>query len=163
MYRIGMVTVCVVGFLLLGACRSPDKVVTVEDHPAPGTTSVKVVKEQRVDGEVQSRLTRIFEYKVITGEGVYTSPTRNETEALHVALNLAINDLAKRAGEVFSSEDSKLYNSKNAESVIRTKAAHIVRGYNITRRSYDALTGRATVEVSQTGRRLAKQISECLR
>lgn len=97
-------------------------------------------------------------YAGIAIEGVGEFKHTSQTIARNTALNLAINDLAKRAGEVLVEEDSTLYNDQ-VRTIMRTRARNIVAGYTVVSEAYDADTAVARVVVRQEGERIASELA----
>ena len=101
-----------------------------------------------------------FHDKTLIATGVFLN--KNETIALNMATNMAINNLAKSVGDVLQAEDSTLYNDK-VHMIITTKANNIVKGFQILSQTYDLKTGRAEVTIKQDGRVLASELTKVMR
>ncbi len=86
--------------------------------------------------------------KNLTAKGVFTS--KNETMAINMATNMAINSLAKKLGKVVQSEYSNFMND-DVMMKITTDAKNIVSGYEIISEKYDYETGRAKVVIQLDG------------
>lgn len=113
----------------------------------------------RQNEQVISELHRVMSGVVVEGRGHYQHD--NAAMARNVALNLAINDLAKSAGDVLSEEDTTIYNDE-VRMVIRTRARNIVQGYQVVTDHYDPATRRAEVTVRQQGERIASEMERYL-
>ena len=86
--------------------------------------------------------------KPIIAKGVFVS--KNETMAINMATNMAINSLAKRLGKVVQSEYSKFINN-DIMMRITTDAKNIVSGYEVISEDYNYDTGKAVVEIKLDG------------
>lgn len=98
-----------------------------------------------------------FHDKTLIATGVFVN--KNETIALNMATNMAINNLAKSVGNVLQAEDSTLYNDK-VHMIITTKARNIVKGFQIISQTYDRKLGRAEVTIKQDGKVLATELTK---
>jgi len=101
----------------------------------------------------------IFSDKKIIGKGIFKH--KNETIALQIATNLAINDAAKKIGSVLQKEKTTLSNDQ-VSILITTQANNIVKGYEKTSAVYNEKTGRAVVEVELEGSVVAGQLEGLL-
>lgn len=135
-------------------------------QPAPPSREVQrdyspqgVVKRQEViqNNQVVSQLHRVLNGVLVEGKGAFTNG--NQAIARNMALNLAINDLAKAAGEVLVEEDTNLYNDQ-VRMIIRTRARNIVSGYQVVTDTYDIGTKTAMVTIRQEGERIASEIQK---
>ncbi|MBF0471534.1 MAG: hypothetical protein HQL48_09170 [Gammaproteobacteria bacterium] len=108
------------------------------------------------NGKVVAELHRVLDAVIVEGKGKFQN--ENEVMARNMALNIALNDLAKSAGEVLVEEDTTLYNDQ-VKMVLRTRARNIVQGYTITVDIYDPYTKTAEVVVRQEGERIASEIA----
>ena len=109
----------------------------------------------KVDSKVKSDLKRILATETVEGEGVFKNA--NQSVAVNAAMNLAINDLAKRAGQLIQEEDTTLYNEK-VYSIIRTRARNIVSGFDVVVKEWDGDSQTATVRIRQDGYRIAEEL-----
>lgn len=121
-----------------------------------GVQTTEIVRKNE---QVVSELHRVLDGVVVEGRATYKHD--NEAMARNTALNLAINDLAKSAGEVLSEEDTTLYNDE-IRMIIRTRARNVVRGYQIAVDRYDPMTKTAEVVVRQQGERIASEMQRHL-
>lgn len=133
---------------------------TVKKSASVSVTPGGNVEKVRVEEESTSSKTiydyqAVFRDKSLIATGVYRSP--NETIALNMSLNMAINNLAKSAGEVIQKEDTTLYNDK-VNMIIETKANNIVKGFKILSQDYDTQTGRAETTIKMAGEQLATML-----
>lgn len=135
----------------LSGCATPTREVQ-KDYSQQGA-----LKRQEVikNNQVVSQLHRVLDGVIVEGKGTFTHT--NQTIARNMALNLAINDLAKAAGDVLVEEDTNLYNDQ-VRMIIRTRARNIVSGYQVVTDSYDAGTQTAMVTIRQEGERIASEI-----
>lgn len=120
---------------------------------------VQTTQTVRKNEQVVSELHRVLDGVVVEGRATYKHA--NAAMARNTALNLAINDLAKSAGEVLSEEDTTLYNEE-IRMIIRTRARNIVRGYQIAMDHYDPMTQTAEIVVRQQGERIASEMQRHL-
>ena len=123
------------------------------DYSKGGIETKKVFKE---NDKVVSELHRVMDSKTVEGRGRFKH--ENENMARTMAMNMAINDLAKRAGEVLAEEDTTLYNDQ-VRMVLRTRARNIVQGYHVVHDNYDATSQTAEVLVRQEGERIASELA----
>ena len=86
--------------------------------------------------------------KPIIAKGVFVN--KNETMAVNMATNMAINSLAKRLGKVVQSEYSSFIND-DILMKITTNAKNIVSGYEVVSEKYNDKTGKAIVEIKLDG------------
>ena len=118
--------------------------------------SEHIVKEDAIKIETYD-YQAVFHDKTLLATGVFSH--KNETIALNMATNMAINNLAKSAGKVIQKEDSTLYNDK-VHMIITTKANNIVKGFQILSQEFDITNGRAEVTIKQDGSILASELSK---
>ncbi len=142
--------------LSLAGC-APQTVTREVDYSRGGVQTRNVRTE---NDKVISELHRVMDNKVVEGRGRFKHD--NENMARTMATNIAVNDLAKRAGQVLSEEDSTLYNDQ-VRMVIRTRARNIVQGYQVVHDTYDASTHTAEVLVRQEGERIASELAREIR
>lgn len=145
---------CIASALLiagLAACAPSTREVQ-RDYSQQGVLKRKEVIK---NNQVVSQLHRVLDGVIVEGKGIFKNA--NQTMARNMALNLAINDLAKAAGDVLVEEDTNLYNDQ-VRMVIRTRARNIVSGYQVITDTYDAATQTATVSIRQEGERIASEI-----
>lgn len=108
---------------------------------------------------VVNELHEVMSEVEVEGRGFYQH--ENPAMARNIALNLAINDLAKAAGDVLTEEDSIISNDQ-VEMLIRTRARNIVQGYQVVVDHYDPATQQAEVLVRQQGERIASEMERHL-
>lgn len=118
-------------------------------------TGIQTKEVDRKNEEIVFEQHRALEGVVVEGRGNFTHD--NAVVARNTALNLAINDLAKSAGEVLSEEDSTVYNEQ-VRMIIRTRARNLVRGYQVAFEHYDPVTRTAEVIVRQDVERIAAEM-----
>ena len=128
---------------------------TVEREKEWGKDGTKIRDTHKVDSKVKSDLKRILATETVEGEGVFKNA--NQSVAVNAAMNLAINDLAKRAGQLIQEEDTTLYNEK-VYSIIRTRARNIVSGFDVVVKEWDGDSQTATVRIRQDGYRIAEEL-----
>jgi len=97
----------------------------------------------------------ILEKENVRGKGKFKH--ENEAMARVAATNLAINDLAAKAGEVIASQDVTLYNDK-IYSVIRTQGRNIVKGYDVVFEKWDQDKKEYEVLIEMRGYKIAEEI-----
>ncbi len=150
MKKISLLVAGLAVFMLIGGCARTHEV--QKDYSNQGT-----LKRQEViqNNQVVSQLHRVLDGVTVEGKGSFKS--ENQAMARNMALNLAINDLAKAAGDVLVEEDTNLYNDQ-VRMVIRTRARNIVSGYSVVVDAYDTETQTAMVTVRQDGERIASEI-----
>ena len=100
-------------------------------------------------------LKRILEKETIRGKGKFGH--ENEAMARVAATNLAINDLAAKAGEVVATQNITLYNDK-IYSVIKTEARNIVKGYDVIFEKWDQDKKEYEVLIEMRGYKIAEEI-----
>lgn len=103
---------------------------------------------------------RVLSDRSIISTGVYSH--KQESIAINLAEMMALNSIAKQAGEVLQKEDSTLYNDK-VHMIITTKASNIIRGYQVLSKTYDESKGRAEVVIKQDGKVLASEFCKILK
>ncbi len=139
--------------LVTGCATTKTEVERERDFSEKGTVTKEVVTVNR---KVRSELHRVLDGVVVEGRGSFKNP--NKEVARNGAMTLAVNDLAKKAGEVLIEEDTVITNEK-IKSVIRTRASNIVSGYTIMVDTYDEDTQIADIVVRQDGERIASEIA----
>jgi len=117
-----------------------------------GTITKEIVT---VNDRIKSELHRVLDGVVVEGKGMFKNA--NENLAKSAALTMALNDLAKKAGQVLIEEDTTIFNNE-VKSIIRQRASNIVTGYKIMLDVYDMETQIAEIVVRQEGERIASQI-----
>ncbi len=127
--------------------------ITKKSKYGPGGTLAEssYSKNERVLDELK----RVLEKQTVQGKGIFTH--ENIGMARVAAMNLAINDLAARAGEVIASQDVTLYNDK-ISSIIRTQARSIVKGYEIVAEEWDKADKVYEIVIEMHGSKIAEQI-----
>jgi len=99
----------------------------------------------------------VFKDKDMIATGIFKHD--NEGIAANMSLNMAINNLAKSAGEVIQKEDTTLYNDK-VSMLIETKASSIVKGFRILAQTYDTETKIAETTIKVEGEQIASYIEK---
>ena len=122
------------------------------DFSEKGTVTKEVVT---VNEKIKSELHRVLDGVVVEGKGMFKDA--NENLAKSAALTMALNDLAKKAGQVLIEEDTTIYNNE-VKSIIRQRASNVVAGYKVMLDVYDPETQTAEIVVRQEGERIASQI-----
>jgi len=117
-----------------------------------GTVAKKIVT---VNNKIKSELHRVLDGIVVEGKGKFKNA--NENLAKSAALSMALNDLAKKAGQVLIEEDTTIFNNE-VKSIIRQRASNVIAGYKIMLDMYDPETQTAKIIVRQEGERIASQI-----
>ncbi|MBN2895846.1 MAG: hypothetical protein JXK05_08175 [Campylobacterales bacterium] len=97
--------------------------------------------------------------KKITASGIFIH--KNEMIAKQMATNIALNNLAKKVGNVLQEESTVLNNDK-MELLIKTNAKNVIKGYEIISQKYDKTSGRAEVNLQLEGSVLAGQVEALL-
>lgn len=128
-----------------------------ESYSPQGTQTKKVITK---NGRITYEIHRVLDSILVEGRGRFKH--KSETIARNTALNLAINDLAKRVGEVLSEEDTTLYND-DVRMFLRTRARNIVKGYTVLVDAYDIKTNTADVVIRQEGERIASIMERHIR
>ncbi len=111
-------------------------------------TNKKPVSTPTPIAKVQQAPKAVKRAKSIVAKGIFVS--KNETIAINMATNMAINSLAKRLGKVVQSEYSSFIND-DIMMKITTDAKNIVSGYEIVSEKYNYDTGKAIVEIKLDG------------
>lgn len=132
----------------------------VEERKKYGPEGTLVERTYKEDEKVLDDLKRILEKETIRGMGKFKD--ENEAIARVAATNLAINDLAARAGEVVASQDVTLYNDK-VYSVIRTQARNIVKGYDVIYEKWDHDKKEYEVMIEMRGYKIAEEIHKYIK
>jgi hypothetical protein len=127
---------------------------TERDFSKQGTVTKEVVK---VNSRIRSELHRVLDGVVIEGKGSFSDA--REMVARNAALTIALNDMAKRAGQVLLEEDTTIYNDE-VKSILRTRARNIVKGYVVMVDVYDPDTQTSEIIVRQEGERVASEIAK---
>ncbi len=144
----------ILAVLMSGCATTDEKEIERErDFSEKGTVTKEVITVNR---KVRSELHRILDGTVVEGKGTFKD--NNREVARNGALTLAINDMAKKVGEVLIEEDTTITNDK-IKSIIRTRASNLVSGYTIMVDIYDEETKVAEVIVRQDGERIASEIA----
>ncbi len=143
---------------LLSACAtSKEKEIERErDFSEKGTVTKEVITVNR---KIRSELHRILDGTVVEGKGTFKHQSKEV--ARNGALTLAINDMAKKVGEVLIEEDTTITNEQ-IKSIVRTRASNLVAGYTIMVDIYDDETMIAEVIVRQDGERIASEIARVI-
>lgn len=155
--KIVQILVVIMVAVTLVACGGGKKNRTKEtkietDFSEKGTVTKEVVT---INNKVKSELHRILDGVVVEGKGMFKDA--NENLAKSAALTMALNDLAKKAGQVLVEEDTTIYNNE-VKSILRQRASNVVAGYKVMLDVYDPETQTAEVVVRQEGERIASQI-----
>lgn len=144
----------ILAVLMSGCATTDEKEIERErDFSEKGTITKEVITVNR---KVRSELHRILDGTMVEGKGTFKNDNREV--ARNGALTLAINDMAKKVGEVLIEEDTTITNDK-IKSIIRTRASNLVSGYTIMVDTYDDETKMAEVIVRQDGERIASEIA----
>ncbi len=144
--------------LIMSACAtSQEKEIERErDFSEKGTVTKEIIT---VNHKIKSELHRILDGTVVEGKGTFKN--ENKEVARNGALTLAINDMAKKVGEVLIEEDTTIANDK-INSIVRTRASNVVSGYTIMVDTFDEQTKIAEVIVRQDGERIASEIARVI-
>ena len=144
----------IVAAIVSGCGTTQEKEVERErDFSEKGTVTKEVITVNR---KIRSELHRILDGTVVEGKGTFKN--NNKEVARNGALTLAINDMAKKVGEVLIEEDTTITNDE-ITSIVRTRASNLVAGYTIMVDTYDEETRVAEVIVRQDGERIASEIA----
>lgn len=146
--------ICAGGFI---GCAEQHKVVTTKEYGANGTLTHEVTTD---NDNLIDELQRILSKTSTMGKGSYTN--ENASTAREVALNLAINDLGRKLGEVIQESDSTIIQQATKDTimnVIRTRASNILRGYEVIADDYDPTTHTAEVVIRMETYSVAKEIA----
>lgn len=103
---------------------------------------------------------RVFVDRTIIATGTWKNA--QEAIALDIATTMALNSIAKQAGDVLQSEDTTLYNDK-VHMIITTKANNIIRGYTVLSKEWDPKTHRAEVTIKIDGKVLANDFCRVIK
>lgn len=136
--------------MMLSGCATT--VVEEKKYGPDGTTVSRTYSENE---KILYDLKRILEKETIRGKGKFVH--ENEAMARVAATNLAINDLAGRAGEIIATQDVTLYNDK-VYSVIRTQGRNIVKGYDVVFEKWDQDKKEYEVLIEMRGYKIAEEI-----
>lgn len=160
-YKIGKLSaLAVASALLLSACAQKEMVQNKVNYTPQGKLQSQHVEVQTPTTVETYDYQAVFHDKTLLATGVFRH--KNETIALNMSTNMAINNLAKSAGKVIQTEDSTLYNEK-VHMIITTKASNIVRGFQILSQEYDVTTGRAETTIKQDGSVLASELERYMK
>lgn len=151
----------IVNVLLLG-CASQREGIRKEYGPEEVLTEQEVwVKGRLGRKRVVSLLQQVFAKETIRGSGFYQH--ERKSTAREIALNLAINDLARKAGEVVQESDSTIIQQLGKDkvlNVLKTRSMNIVCGYKIESEDWDPQTNTYEVDIAIETQRLAEQTYE---
>jgi len=141
------------GCCLLGAaCET--KVVQEKKYGPDGTVVSSTYSE---NGKVLNDLKRVLEKETVRGRGKFKHPS--ESMARIAALNLALDDLAGKAGEIVATRDVTLYNDK-INALIRTEGRNIVKGYDVVFENWDEAKTEYEILIEMRGYKVAEEISK---
>lgn len=147
----------VTAFLITGCGTTQEKEIERErDFSEKGTVTKEIIT---VNHKIKSELHRILDGTVVEGKGTFKN--KSKEVARNGALTLAINDMAKKVGEVLIEEDTTITNDK-ITSIVRTRASNLVAGYTIMVDTYDDESEIAEVIVRQDGERIASEIARVI-
>jgi len=142
--------------LMVAGCATTavdEKKVVVEKKYGPDGTMVS--KTYSENDKILYDLKRILEKETVRGKGKFKHET--ESMARVAATNLAINDLAAKAGEIIASQDVTLYNDK-VYSVMRTEGRNIVKGYDVVYEKWDQDKQEYEIIIEMRGYKIAEEI-----
>ena len=120
----------------------------------------KVLATSKPVAAVATTVKSIPKARNLTAKGVFLN--KNETLAINMATNMAINSLAKKLGRVVQSEYSNFMND-DVMMRITTNAKNIVSGYEIISEKYDYKTGKAVVMIQLDGEVIDAEIKSNLK
>ena len=129
--------------------KQPSKKVLATSKPVAAVESV-----------AKSSTKAIPKARNLTAKGIFLN--KNETLAINMATNMAINSLAKKLGRVVQSEYSNFMND-DVMMRITTNAKNIVSGYEILSEKYDYKTGKAIVMIQLDGEVIDAEIKNNLK
>jgi hypothetical protein len=117
---------------------------------------VSYAKED-VNKKTVYELRRVFADTKIEGEGIFEN--ENEGLARSTAMNIAINEMAKKVQSTVRSE-SAIYNQQDVREVIETRVNAIVSNCKIESAGYIPNTKKYMVRVSIEGEQLVREIEK---
>jgi hypothetical protein len=142
-------------FLMLSACSHK---VVKETEYSPGE---RVAYESTVvDEKVIKELRRLFDQKIIEGNGIFESD--NEGLARRTAINLAVAELAGQVQTIVRAE-IVIYNDKEVRDVVENRVQAVVSNYQIESAGYDSGTNKYRVRVSISGETVRQMIEKQLK
>jgi hypothetical protein len=152
-----MIAMAGASLLLVFGAGCKTQVVETRQYGPDGTMTSHTKAE---NNKVLYDLKRVLEKETIRGTGKYTAEM--ESEARLTALNLAINDLAMKAGEVIASSDLTYYKGETM-NIVRTQGRNVVKGYDVIFEKWDAPSKTYTVEIEMRGYKMAEEIVKYIR